>query len=106
MTVELEESIATLNRVVANYRICCNVMQDVMTAKHQEEIKNLEKKVCILNQLEGSEYRIVEQRFQFTEWNTWSCKEQMENSLATDKTTATSGNCCIPNYCFLTLKEK
>jgi hypothetical protein len=41
-------------------------------------------------------YQIVKQKFQFTEWQKWSCEEQIQNSLATDEATALSGNCSIP----------
>ena len=52
------------------------------------------------------DYWIVEQKFQFTEWQKWSHEEQIQNLVATDEATALSGNCSIPKYCILTLKEK
>jgi hypothetical protein len=53
-----------------------------------------------------SEYRIVEQKCQFTQWDNWSREEQIANSIATDEASAVNGNCSIPKYCFLLLKKE
>jgi hypothetical protein len=52
------------------------------------------------------EFRIVEQRLQHTVWPTWSREQQIENSIATDTESATSGKLFIPPFCFLELKPK
>jgi len=52
------------------------------------------------------EFRIVEQKYQFTHWDKWSREEQIANSIATDEASAVNGNCSIPLYCFLVLKKE
>jgi hypothetical protein len=53
-----------------------------------------------------SDYRIVEQKYQFTHWENWSREQQIANSIATDQASAVNGNCSIPKYCFLLLKKE
>jgi hypothetical protein len=54
----------------------------------------------------SDEYRIVEQKLQFTHWDSWSREEQIANSIATDEASAVHGNLSIPKYCFLKLKKE
>ena len=106
MIHELEKTANTVNRLMSNFRVCSNSIEDILMAQYQKQAEQLKEDPAEQHETATSVYRIVKQKFQFTEWQKWSREEQIKNSMGTDEATALSGNCCIPKYCILTLKEK
>ena len=106
MIVELEKTARTMSSVISNFRVCSNTLEDFVITKYKKQAEHVKKELVEPYETPTSIYRIVEQKFQFREWEKWSREEQIQNSLATDEATALSGKFSIPKYCFLTLKEK
>jgi hypothetical protein len=105
MIEELKFGAARYSEFLENARVHLETIQDVLIIHECHQAKHFRE----LAEVQGgskSEYRIVEQRYQFTTWEDWSREEQMANSIATDEASAVNGNCSIPKYCFLTLKKE
>jgi hypothetical protein len=88
-----------------NYRHCLETIQDVVI-DHERQRSLYYWEQTQAQDASTSEYRIVEQKYQFTHWENWSRQEQIANSIATDQASAVNGNCSIPKYCFLLLKKE
>jgi hypothetical protein len=103
----LEKSAKTVNTLISNFRACSNTLEDLVITQYKKQADHVKEELAECQETATSHYRIVEQKFQYTEWQKWSRKEQIQNSVATDEASALSGNCAIPKkYCILTLKEK
>jgi hypothetical protein len=102
----LKDSVGTFSELLDNYRSGLETLQNVLTIHERNKAQHYREQVQAQHALPTSDFRIVEQRFQFTQWDTWSCQEQIENSIATDEASAVNGNCSLPKCCFLKLKEE
>jgi hypothetical protein len=91
--------------LLENYRCCLAAINDTLINESERQVQ-LRQSQAPVEQPAMKEFRIVEQRLQHTVWPTWSHEQQIENSIATDTESATSGKLFIPPFCFLELKPK
>jgi hypothetical protein len=106
MNGELEKTAKTVNSLISNFRVCSNTPEDFVITQYKKQTEHVKEELAEPQETATSDYWIVEQKFQFTEWQKWSCKEQIQNLVAMDEATALSGNCSIPKYCILTLRKE
>jgi hypothetical protein len=105
MIGELKSNKRKISELLENYSVCLEAIHDVLIT-HDHRQAQYSKKPAQIQNVRKSEYRVVEQKYQFTNWDKWSRKEQIDHSIGIDEADALKGTCCIPTYVFLMLKKE
>jgi hypothetical protein len=105
MIKQLNDSTVTFGELHKFYTNCLLTIQGILITHARNEAQHLQE-LAEGQVASRDEYRIVEQKHQFTSWEKWSREEQIANSIGTDEASAVTGECSIPKYCFLKLKKK
>jgi hypothetical protein len=75
---QLENTAKTVRSLICNYRVCSNTLEELLITHHKKQAKHFKNELVEAQEAATSDYQIVEQKFQFTEWDKWSHKEQIK----------------------------